>query len=455
MTLPDRPPPAGTRTLLLAGFGGLLLLMALAGLDNLRLLRSIQTRSDAVRNNFVERNRLLNSIRSDLYLSGTFVRDYVLDPDPASGRADRARFEQSRSTLLAAVAAYRRMQSPADSGALATLQQQLDEYWHLLAPAMQWGAPARAAAGYAFLRDQVYPRRTALVATADQIAAINEHRLNERILQVTELFAGLRRRVGITILIALLLGGLLAAFTTRRVLAYENAAAAHLAEMEHTRSELKELSTRLVAAQENERRAISRELHDDVGQSLSALLLTLGNLAAEMPATLRSALSAPLASVRTLAETSLRSVRDMALLLRPSMLDDLGLVPALQWQGREVARRSGLKISLDAEGFPETLADHYRTCVYRVVQEALHNCEAHARARTVRVTLRAHPHALVLSVQDDGCGFDFATGRGMGLLGMQERIATLEGAFNVESDRGCGTLLMVTLPLPVSPEASE
>jgi signal transduction histidine kinase len=130
------------------------------------------------------------------------------------------------------------------------------------------------------------------------------------------------------------------------------------------------------------------------------------------------------------------------------MLDDLGLVPALQWQGREVSKRSGLSVGVDAEGFPDELPDEYRTAIYRVVQEALHNSEQHANASSARVTLRASSNALVLSVQDDGHGFDAGTARGMGLLGMQERIANLGGTFNVESDAQHGTLVMVRLPLP-------
>jgi len=438
----------GTRPVLLAGFGGLLLLMAVAGFDGLRLLRSIQTRSDAVRNDFIERNRVLNQMRGDLYLSGTFVRDYILEPDPSRADSDRERLARTRTDIAAEVAAYSRVQSSAEAENVASLRQQLSDYWRLLEPAMRWDSEMRRRAGYLFLRDQVYPRRTALVATTDQIAAINEHRLNERILQVTELFAGLRIRVGLTVAITLALGGLLAAFTTRRILAYEGAAARHLAEMDAAREEMRELSARIVAAQENERRAISRELHDEVGQSLSALLVTLGNMKAEMPPAAQSALMGHLDSLRALTEASLRAVRDMALLLRPSMLDDLGLVPALQWQGREVSKRSGLSVSVDAEGFPDELPDEYRTAIYRVVQEALHNSEQHAKASSARVTLRASSNALVLSVQDDGHGFEAGTARGMGLLGMQERIANLGGTFNVESDAQHGTLVMVRLPLP-------
>src|SRR5437588_226875 len=231
MTPPNRR-ARGTRPVLLAGFGGLLLLMAAAGFDGLRLLRYIQTRSDAVRNDFIERNRVLNQMRSDLYLSGTFVRDYILEPNPSRADSDRDRLNRTRRDISTDVEAYSRIQSSAEAENVSALHRELDEYWHLLEPAMQWDSEMRRRAGYVFLRDQVYPRRTALVATTDQIAAVNEHRLNERILQVTELFAGLRIRVGLTVAITLALGGLLAAFTTRRILGYEDAAARHLAELD-------------------------------------------------------------------------------------------------------------------------------------------------------------------------------------------------------------------------------
>ncbi|HVW84304.1 MAG TPA: ATP-binding protein [Bryobacteraceae bacterium] len=435
-----------TRALLLAGFGGLLLLMALAALDALRILQSIERRSNVIREDFLERNRLLNQIRSDLYLSGTWVRDYVLEPDPANADAQKANLKRIRTDLEQAIDRYAKL--PGNDGSLEILQRELQGYWKVIDPVMHSGDEARKAAGYAFLRDEVYPRRTAMVALADEIGAFNEHQWNARILQVTALFSGFKARVGITMLITLGLGGLLAAFSTSRILNYQREVAGNLREIEQARSELKELSTRLLEVQENERRALSRELHDEVGQSLSALLVTIGNLKAELPEEYRASQSGRLAELRALAESSLRSVRNMTLLLRPSMLDDLGLIPALQWQGREVSRRTPMNVSIDAAGVPEDLPDEYRTSIYRLVQEAIHNSEKHAHASSVRVTMRAHSNSLVLSVQDDGRGFDIEREKGMGLLGMHERVENLGGTFNVESEIGRGTLIMVRLPLP-------
>ena len=146
-------------------------------------------------------------------------------------------------------------------------------------------------------------------------------------------------------------------------------------------------------------------------------------------------------------EDSVGVVRNMALLLRPSMLDDLGLVPALQWQAREVSKRTGVRVKVAAEGVSEDLPEDHKTCIYRVVQEALHNCVQHSEASMVRVTVRQEPSRILLAIQDDGKGFDAQQERGMGLLGMQERVSHLGGTFSVESLPGSGAIVCIVLPL--------
>jgi signal transduction histidine kinase len=137
----------------------------------------------------------------------------------------------------------------------------------------------------------------------------------------------------------------------------------------------------------------------------------------------------------------------MALLLRPSMLDDLGLVPALEWQAREVSKRTGLWVEVEAGDVPESLPDEHKTCVYRVVQEALHNIVQHASARRVRVVVRRDRDRLAIAVEDDGRGFDPARQKGMGLVGMEERVRHLDGTFEIRSRPGVGAALYIELPL--------
>jgi signal transduction histidine kinase len=251
----------------------------------------------------------------------------------------------------------------------------------------------------------------------------------------------------VTLLITLVLGILLAAMSMRKILKLEHQSNARFSEISLARAELKDLSARLVAAQESERRAISRELHDEVGQSLSALRVGLTNLAALIPAATDGDLCEQVQSLARLAETSVGVVRNITLLLRPSMLDDLGLVPALQWQSREVARQTGIAVNVAAEGVSDDLSERFKTCVYRVVQEALHNCVRHSGAQNVRITVRQAKDNLHLTVQDDGRGFHPEVDRGLGLLGMQERVTHLDGKFQLRSEIGRGTIITVDLPL--------
>ncbi len=203
---------------------------------------------------------------------------------------------------------------------------------------------------------------------------------------------------------------------------------------------------RLIEAEERERRAISRELHDEVGQSLSALLMDVENLT-EMSSE-EGAFRQGLQKIKTLAENCVNEVRNMALLLRPSMLDDLGLVAALDWQAREVSKRTGMLVDTVDENVSEDLPEEYKTCVYRIVQEALNNCSKHAYAKNVRVVVRQEPNHLRVSIEDDGKGFDAGRVRGLGLVGMNERVSQLGGLLKVESDPARGTRLRVDLPLP-------
>jgi signal transduction histidine kinase len=147
-----------------------------------------------------------------------------------------------------------------------------------------------------------------------------------------------------------------------------------------------------------------------------------------------------------LVEEHVAVVRDMGLLLRPSMLDDLGLIPALKWQAREVSRRSGLQITVDAEDACNLFSDEYRTCIYRVVQETLHNVVRHAQATKVNVAIRQEPLQIRVEVEDDGCGFDTRYTKGVGMLGIEERARHLGGRCQFDSEPGHGARVTVLLP---------
>ena len=131
-------------------------------------------------------------------------------------------------------------------------------------------------------------------------------------------------------------------------------------------------------------------------------------------------------------------------------LDDLGLLPAVDWHAREVWKRTGLVVNVAASGPLEDLPDEHKTCIYRVVQEALHNVVQHAEAGVVRIMIERQASSVRVSIQDDGRGFDPLRHKGLGLVGLQERVENLKGTVLVHSAEGRGTMLDIQLPLPDS-----
>ncbi len=435
-----------SRIALVVGFGGLLLIMALAGIDALLVLQQFRRSDEQIRGRYLSQNHVLNDIRSDVYVSGTYVRDYLLEPDPERAEGYRTSLEEVRKHMESALEFYGRQATPAEVEHYSALRTELTSYWGILAPIFQWDPAERRRSGYIFSRDEVLPRRQNMLEIADRIAAINEEQLTAGNDQVVSLLFHFQTRLLVTLVATLVLGLGMASFSTRKILRLEDQARLRYEEVADARGQLKDLSARLVQAQETERRALSRELHDEVGQSLSAVLVELRNLSAGLEVRSGEQSRSHLETIKSLVESTVRVVRNMALLLRPSMLDDLGLIPALKWQARECAKRTSMNVSIATELDSDDLPDEYKTCIYRVVQEALHNCARHSHATSVRIRVEQKEDRLVLVIQDDGQGFDVRQMKGLGLLGIQERVTRLGGKSSVDSKPGGGTILSVELP---------
>jgi signal transduction histidine kinase len=250
--------------------------------------------------------------------------------------------------------------------------------------------------------------------------------------------------------VALILGSLVAFLTTHRVVTLDRRHEAQRKQIEETQNDLRRLSQRLVQTQEIERSALSRELHDEVGQMMTALGIELGNLE-KLRNSKGEAFRKHLEEVRRLNADSMRTIRDLAMGLRPSMLDDLGLEAALQWQGREFSRHTGVPATVEVDGNFDALTELQRTCIYRVVQEALTNCARHANAKNVLVSISAREDTVAVTVHDDGIGFNTSAPSrgGIGLLGIRERVEALDGTLRITSHRGKGTTVEVEIPVGV------
>jgi len=192
---------------------------------------------------------------------------------------------------------------------------------------------------------------------------------------------------------------------------------------------------------------LSRELHDEIGQSLTALRIELGNLARTRSEP-GNEFDVHLEETKKLAEHTLRSARSISMGLRPAMLDELGLGPALEWQVREFSHRFNISVHLDLHSDLSDLPEQHRTYLYRIVQEALTNCARHSQARSILITVHDTADEILLTVADDGVGFppDARSAGGLGLLGISERVRELSGLLNIDSAPGQGTRLHVTLP---------
>ena len=190
---------------------------------------------------------------------------------------------------------------------------------------------------------------------------LNEQQLDAGNQQVVSLLLSFQTRLLLTLVAALALGLGLALFTMRKILKLEDQARLQYVEVAEARSQLKELSARLVQAQENERRSLSRELHDEVGQALSAVLVELRNLSAGLAVRSEEQSRRHVETIKGLVESTVRVVRNMALLLRPSMLDDLGLIPALKWQARESSKSTSMDVTVDVASARNSIPMSCRT----------------------------------------------------------------------------------------------
>lgn len=222
-----------------------------------------------------------------------------------------------------------------------------------------------------------------------------------------------------------------------------------LLEQERHTEQMQQLPRQILQAQEEERQRLARDLHDEAAQALTSLLVHLRLLErAHEPEKAQQNLQ----RLRELTVQALEEVRRVALDLRPTILDDLGLGPALEWRVDEFAQASGVQATIQIEGLERRLPRDIELVFYRVGQESLSNIVRHAQARHVNVSLQRKNGSLSLEVVDDGLGFDLATApsrgpRGLGLLGMRERLAMIEGTLTIEAVPGKGVRLVASAPL--------
>ena len=220
-------------------------------------------------------------------------------------------------------------------------------------------------------------------------------------------------------------------------------------------SQLRSLSASLQSVREQERTRISRELHDELGQQLTGLKLSLSWLGSRLKDG-RVVTHEVVGDMRQMLDAAIASVRRISTELRPPALDDLGFAEAVSWQTQEFAKRSNLALTLNLPGAPYVAPNEVATALFRIVQESLTNIARHAQATRVKVDLVVQDGRLVLSIQDDGQGFSVkARQAGVGLVGMRERAISIGAGFKLFSNAGSGTTIVVDMPLNTPPGSGD
>jgi signal transduction histidine kinase len=442
----ERQPGKRTWPLLAVSFGALILLISLSGMALRRHAQQIQREVMETQRAYLEHNRVLEELRFQTLSLAIELRDYLLDDTQESSGEQQRHLLERRKKLLSALDGVDRLPAN-DAAQVAELRRQIDSYWDSVDAALHWTAQEKRARWAEFVKSRLLPSREAVLDQSARLGADNLAFLDQRQNSLREALEDVQTYIGRVLALVLALGLAISAITIARITRLEQRAGRYSQDVEQVSEELRLLSQKLVQVQEAERKSLSRELHDEVGQMMTALRMELGSAEERLGPSSSQALS-HLKAAAALAEQTLRSVRGLARGLRPSMLDELGLAPALNWLAREYTKHTGIHVTLNMDGSLDHLPEDYRICIYRVVQEALTNCARHARAHEVRLDLQRVGNALSVTIQDDGAGFDPGNGaKGIGLLGMKERVRELGGVLTIASGAEEGTLLTVHIPL--------
>jgi two-component system sensor histidine kinase UhpB len=230
-------------------------------------------------------------------------------------------------------------------------------------------------------------------------------------------------------------------------------------QLEANNTQLRAISQRVIHAQEEERRRIARTLHDDTGQALTMLIINLERMEKQLPPS-EEEIKARLATARQLAAGALEELRKTVRGLRPAILDDLGLAPAMRWYARSMLGESGMQVEVEAPEEPIPMPPEMTTTLFRIAQEAVNNIQRHSQAKKACISLRNSGGEVYLRIEDDGGGFQVPQTQGeairlrhWGLVNIQEWAELVGGSCTVSSEPGEGTLVEVTVPLPKTAEA--
>ena len=427
------------RSILLAlAFASLLLITGGAAFEVWRGAGNAQSEVAALHRSHLEAGDALASISANVLLSGILTLDYLLDPDSSHDARYARQFDENRSTSPSSLLKLAESETnQPEKAAIERLRVEVNSYWDPTQIALDWSPDQKAARRSTVLQERV-KHREEIVELATQLEQLMSANFTAERARITSADDRFRSSLAFTAGLALLLGGGIAVVTVTHIAALERKSA-------EADAELRRLSAQIRVAQEQERRMLSRELHDQAGQMLTGLRMELASISHGAG---EEEFNARVTHAKGIVEQTLRVVRNIATLLRPSMLDDLGLMAALGWLVRDVKRSTGIEVKAEIDPSLDNLPDAECTCIYRVVQEAMTNAARHSAANRIDVVIGFSGAEAIGSVADNGQGFEALEGRraGLGLIGMEERLRELGGSLRVVSSPGTGTRIEFRVP---------
>ena len=446
----QRPRGLTLRVALLGGFGLTLGLWLFAAYLVTARVGDARRQSSALNVRYVQAQELLSSVRAQVLLTSVVVRDALLDPAPRPAADYRHEVEQAYRAIDTALAGYMPIvDAAAERARVRRLRDEIQAFrirsLEILGrDSRTWQLDAQV------LLKGLLPERESVIDVSEELQAINRTVFVAQQTEMAQVQAALQRQVLTVLGVALVVSFVIAWTSFRYGVRLERRLVDQRLREEQISADLHRLSARVINVQEEERRRIARELHDEVGQALSAVNLEL--TAAQQYLQRTGTDTDLLSEARALADGALRNVRDLSQLLHPSVLEDLGLRAALRSFLNGFSRRAGTTVGFLEDGTPGRLAPEAERAIYRIVQEAMTNVARHASAARVEVRMAEADGLVSVVVEDDGVGFDARDverpGRqgGLGLLGIRERVSQLGGTVRIDSVIGRGTRLEVTIP---------
>jgi signal transduction histidine kinase len=436
------------RRVVLAGLGALLALLLGFGLYAARSLDKLSASEIADVREYLSRVEYLGDVERHFTSASNSVRDYFLDPHESALPGYREQARRSLSQAMAAAREYREIatdrREPTDA-----IETQLSRYRAAADAAFQLDGSRRLAGATSVFYYKLLPMRDEFLATIKNLDSRDQTRILSAAGNTKKVVRSEKDWLLIAIGTAAVLALLITLMTFKHLAKLAEVAADYYLHAAEVATELRQLSERLLNSQEEERRRIARELHDDYGQRMASLIFELSSTAerSDVSPELRLAMQAMGERLGNLA----KDLQQVSHGLHSAVLEKIGLEAAVRSDCDTLSKRSVLSVNFRATGVPRRLPDSIALAMYRVSQEAVQNALKHSRTGRLDVSIAVTEGELVLRVQDFGRGFEtksYDWGGSLGLLSMRERLRIVGGSFAIHSEIGSGTEVEARVPLP-------